>query len=78
MACAEDLGDYFRIPTDGRDLNYSKFVELGSEHLTNSSHGKYYNSHNAYQLDVEEMKSLLLKLELVQDVVQGKSTFFEV
>ena len=44
-ACAEDLGDYFRVPPDGRDLNYAKFVEEGEQRIT-ALHGEDYNSHN--------------------------------
>ena len=73
MACAEDLGGYFRVPPDGRDLNYAKFVEVGERKLTQSSHGDDYNSHNTTRLDVETMKDLLLKLDFVQRVVRGES-----
>ena len=51
MACAEDQGDYFRVPPDGRDLNYAKFVEQGEQKITKSLHGEDYNSHNTTQLD---------------------------
>lgn len=44
MACAEDMGDYFRVPPDGRDLNYAKFVEQGDQKLTKAEHGEDYNS----------------------------------
>ena len=47
MACAEDMGDYFRVPPDLRDLNYSKFVEQGEEKI---SHTEDYNSHNTQRL----------------------------
>ena len=50
MACAEDRGDYFRVPPDGRDLNYTKFVEQGDERLTQSSHADEYHSHNTTRL----------------------------
>lgn len=63
MACAEDKGEYFRVPADGRDLNYEKFVEEGSVRLTQTTHGEDYNSHNTSRLDVDSMKGLLLKLE---------------
>ena len=69
MACAEDLGGYFRIPPDLRDLNYEKFVELGEEKI---SHTEDYNSHNTERLDVEGMKGLLMKLEFVQALVRGE------
>jgi UDP-N-acetylglucosamine 4,6-dehydratase len=72
MACAVDMGDYFRIPSDGRDLNYSKFVEVGEQSKTDSSHGEDYNSHNTTQLDVTGMKALLLKLDFMQRIVTGQ------
>ena len=71
MACAEDLGDYFRVPPDGRDLNYAKFVEQGEPGLTRSSHGEDYNSHNTSRLDVEGMKALLLNLDFMQQIAHG-------
>jgi UDP-glucose 4-epimerase len=63
MIRAIDMGDYYRIPCDGRDLNYDKFFTEGSvdiEQITD------YNSHNTKRLDVEEMKKLLLKLRFVR------------
>ncbi|MCS6765708.1 MAG: polysaccharide biosynthesis protein [Candidatus Protistobacter heckmanni] len=70
MACAEDLGDYYRVPPDMRDLNYGKFVEEGEAKITESSD---YNSHNTTRLDVPAMKTLLLKLDYVRDLLGGKS-----
>ena len=72
MACAVDMGDYFRIPPDGRDLNYSKFVEVGEQRNTVSSHGEDYNSHNTTRLDVAGMKALLLKLDFMQRIARGE------
>jgi UDP-glucose 4-epimerase len=69
-ACAEDLGDYFRVPPDGRDLNYAKFVEQGEQRITQ---GEDYNSHNTRRLDVEGMKALLLKLEFMQRIARGEA-----
>lgn len=77
MACAEDMGDYFRVPPDGRDLNYAKFVEQGERRLTQSTHGDDYNSNNTTRLDVEGMKSLLLKLEFIQRIVRGETVMAE-
>jgi UDP-glucose 4-epimerase len=77
MACAEDLGGYFRVPPDARDLNYSKFVEQGEQRLTESLHGEDYNSHNTERLDVEGMKSLLRKLGFAERLVQGLAPFPE-
>lgn len=71
MACAEDLGDYFRVPPDGRDLNYAKFVDQGEHRMTQSTHGEDYNSHNTTRLDVEAMKALLLKLDFMQCIARG-------
>jgi UDP-N-acetylglucosamine 4,6-dehydratase/5-epimerase len=76
-ACAEDCGNYFRVPPDGRDLNYAKFVDEGEERLTASSHGQTYDSHNTTRLDVEGMKTLLLKLNFMQRVVRGEHVLAE-
>jgi UDP-glucose 4-epimerase len=67
-ACAEDMGDYFRVPPDGRDLNYAKFVEHGETRITRALHGEEYNSHNTTRLDIDGMKELLLKLDLMHEV----------
>ncbi|WP_026283801.1 polysaccharide biosynthesis protein [Variovorax paradoxus] len=72
MACAEDQGDYYRVPPDGRDLNYAKYVEEGEERITRSTHGEDYNSHNTTRLDVEGMKKLLLKLDFMQRIARGE------
>lgn len=77
MACAEDLGGYFRVPPDGRDLNYAKFVEEGERKLTQSSHGEDYNSHNTTRLDVPGMRALLLKLDFMQRIVRGEAAVAE-
>jgi UDP-glucose 4-epimerase len=69
MAAAEDMGDYYRIPPDLRDLNYSKFVEQGEERI---SHAEDYNSHNTDRLDVEGMKSILMKLSFMQAAARGE------
>ena len=73
MACAEDMGDYFRVPADGRDLNYAKFVDQGQKRLTQTAHGEDYNSHNTTRLDVEGMKQLLLKLDFMQKIARGEN-----
>ena len=77
MACAQDMGQYFRVPPDGRDLNYEKFVEVGEHRLTQSLDGEDYNSHNTTQLNVAEMKALLLKLEFMQRVARGEEAVAE-
>ncbi|WP_052639892.1 SDR family NAD(P)-dependent oxidoreductase [Pseudorhizobium banfieldiae] len=68
LATAIDEGGYFRIPADGRDLNYSKFVEQGEKRLNRTED---YNSHNTERLDVEGMKALLLKVEYVRRAASG-------
>jgi UDP-N-acetylglucosamine 4,6-dehydratase len=70
-ASAQDLGDYYRIPPDGRDLNYEKFVEHGEQRLTQALHAEEYTSHNTHRLDVEGMKALLLKLDFMRRVADG-------
>jgi len=74
MASAEDMGDYFRIPPDLRDLNYAKFVEKGEEKISRMVD---YNSHNTERLDVESMQNLLLKLNFMQAIVRGESVVAE-
>jgi len=59
MAKAEDLGAYYRIPADNRDLNYEKYFSQGDSHVQDFED---YNSHNTNQLDVEGMKELLRKI----------------
>jgi UDP-N-acetylglucosamine 4,6-dehydratase len=73
MASAQDMGQYFRIPPDARDLNYEEFVELGNERITSSSHGEGYTSHNTMRLEVDGMKALLLKLDFMQRIASGES-----
>jgi UDP-glucose 4-epimerase len=63
-ARAEDLGDYFRIPLDDRDLNYAVYFSEGEEKV--SLH-EDYNSHNTHRLDVDEMVDVLLKLEYIRN-----------
>lgn len=62
MVAAQDLGSYYRIPPDLRDLNYNKFVEEGEARI---SAAEDYNSHNTTRLDVEGMVELLRKLAFV-------------
>jgi UDP-N-acetylglucosamine 4,6-dehydratase/5-epimerase len=76
-ACAEDLGKYFRVPPDGRDLNYAKFVEEGQPVLTQALHADEYNSHNTERLDVAGMKALLLKLDFIQRITRGEPGYIE-
>lgn len=72
MACAQDMGDYYRIPPDARDLNYAKFTEKGDQRNTASSHIEDYNSHNTTRLDVASMRALLLKLDFMQRIAEGE------
>jgi len=77
MASAQDMGDYYRISADGRDLNYAKFVEKGQPKLTQSAHAEDYNSHNTHRLDEEGMKQLLLKLSFMQRIASGEQVAAE-
>ncbi len=69
MVAAEDLGGYYRVPPDLRDLNYGKFVEQGE---TKISEATDYNSHNTERLDVAGMQALLMKLRFMQDIARGE------
>jgi UDP-N-acetylglucosamine 4,6-dehydratase len=70
MVCAEDLGDYYRIPPDLRDLNYGKFVEQGEEKVSITED---YNSHNTERLDVAGMQELLMKLTFMPAIKRGEN-----
>lgn len=69
MVAAQDLGGYYRVPPDLRDLNYGKFVEQGEIKI---SAAEDYNSHNTTRLDVQGMKLLLMKLRFMQAIVRGE------
>lgn len=69
MAGAEDLGDYFRILPDARDLNYAKYVVEGETEITEALD---YNSHNTVRLDVEGTKALMLKLPFIRAMLAGE------
>ena len=62
MLRAEDLGEYYRIPSDSRDLNYAKYFEEGNLSIDSVQD---YNSHNTTQLSIREMEALLLKSNLI-------------
>ena len=64
MVKAVDMGEYYRIPTDTRDLNYNKFFEEGEDVITEAGE---YHSHNTHQLNEDELKSLLLKPHEIQN-----------
>ena len=68
MAVAEDLGGYFRVPTDKRDLNYAQYFSEGRKEVAVQND---YNSHNTVQKDVEGMCELLMKLECVRQAMRG-------
>lgn len=61
---AIDMGEYFRVPADGRDLNYSKYFEEGQEVITEAEE---YNSHNTYRLNEAELKEMLINLFEIQE-----------
>lgn len=69
MVAAEDLGGYYRVPPDLRDLNYGKFVEQGELKI---SQAVEYNSHNTDRLDVPRMQALLMKLHFMQSIMRGE------
>lgn len=74
MAIAHEMKEgYFRIPIDNRDLNYSKYVDLGEESITNS-YG--YNSDNTEQLDIDSVKLILSKLNIVKAAINGETIEF--
>lgn len=68
MARAVDLGRYYRIPADSRDLNYNKYFSEGEQAISQLAD---YTSHNTYRLNVDEVKQILLKLDLVQDAINA-------
>jgi UDP-glucose 4-epimerase len=70
MVKAEDLGDYYRIPADTRDLNYSKFYTEGESKIITQEE---YTSHNTHRLDLQETKELLLKLRFIRQDVMKES-----
>ena len=65
-AQSEDMGDYFRVPADARDLNYDKYFEKGSHKITEAYE---YNSDNTEQLSVEGVKAKLLELDYVRNEI---------
>jgi UDP-glucose 4-epimerase len=70
MAGAQDLGGFYRIRPDTRDLNYGRYFEEGEVRI---SEAEDYNSHNTTRLDVAGMKDLLMKLDFMRDLVAGKT-----
>ena len=70
MVKAEDLGDFYRIPADTRDLNYNRFFIEGEAQIAQMEE---YNSHNTFRLNIEETKKLLLRLDFIQEDIGKKS-----
>ena len=68
MSKAQDLGRYYRIPADNRDLNYEKYFVEGETHITDVDD---YTSHNTHRLNVEEVKTLLLNLDYIQETLNA-------
>ena len=68
MARAEDLGQYFRIPADSRDLNYDKYFVEGETKISSFDD---YTSHNTRRLDVAQVKQVLTQLDLVREAVHA-------
>ena len=71
MATARDLGRYYCIPSDGRDLNYSKYVDQGELKRSRAIHGHDFNSHNTKRFNCDEMKHLLMNLDFMKKIVLG-------
>jgi UDP-N-acetylglucosamine 4,6-dehydratase len=69
MIKAEDLGEYYRIPADNRDLNYEQYFSEGMPDIDNLNE---YHSHNTSILDIEGMKQLLLKLPIIRKDILGE------
>jgi UDP-glucose 4-epimerase len=63
------MGNYFRIPADKRDLNYDKYFVEGEEEISVIDD---YHSHNTARLDVEGMTKLLLKLDIIKELLSPK------
>jgi UDP-N-acetylglucosamine 4,6-dehydratase len=66
MARADDVGNYYRIPADSRDLNYNKYFVEGE---TKISAIEDYTSHNTHRLDVEQVKQTLKKLDIIREAL---------
>jgi len=68
VVAAEDLGNYYRVPPDLRDLNYGKYFEQGEAKISKAVE---YTSHNTTRLDIDGMQALLMKLRFMQGAVRG-------
>jgi len=71
MAVAEDMGDYYRVAADNRDLNYRLYFDTGRSEVSVKDD---YNSHNTKRLSVDEMAEILLQLDIVQLALRGKKS----
>ena len=67
-AKAEDMGDFYRVPADNRDLNYDKYFTKGD---TKRATVEEFNSENTYQLNLEETKAKIASLEYIQNELKG-------
>lgn len=74
MVAAHDLGDYYRVPPDLRDLNYGKYVERGEVKISDALE---YHSHNTTRLNLKETQTLLLKLRFMDAIVRGEQIEIE-
>lgn len=68
MARADDQGGYYRIPADSRDLNYDKYFVEGETEISKIDD---YTSHNTHRLDVEQVKAVLMKLDIIREAVHA-------
>lgn len=68
MARADDLGEYYRVPADSRDLNYAKYFVEGEVAIPNFDD---YTSHNTHRLDVEGVKQTLMKLDIIREALNA-------
>ncbi len=69
MMKAEDMGEFYRIPADNRDLNYAKYFSEGEKDI---SKVEDYHSHNTKRLDVEQMKKLFMSIDYIRDEIEIK------
>ncbi len=71
MVKAEDMGEFYRVPSDNRDLNYSKYISFGEKSVSEIND---YHSHNTIRLNVNEVKALLMKLPIIKrNILEHKS-----
>lgn len=68
MVHAEDMGNYYRIPADNRDLNYANYVSVGDQQVSDAND---YTSHNTQRLNVEQIKQLLLQMDFIKEALDA-------